>query len=46
MLAWQKRHYVSKEKARALNSGELEGRTVFGNFRSLKEYLGFLPDEE
>ena len=46
MLAWQKRHYVSKEKARALNSGELEGRIVFGDFRSLKEYLGFLPEEE
>lgn len=45
MLAQQKEHYLSKEKARHLSSGELGDRVVFGHFRNLREYLVFLPEQ-
>jgi len=45
MLAWQKEHYLSKDKARHLSSTDLEEKTVFGDFRGIKEYSSFLPVE-
>lgn len=43
MLARQKEVYVSREKVRSIDPGELTGRSVFGDFEDLKEYLDLLP---
>jgi len=46
MIALQKEHYLSKEKARGLSMNELEGRIVFGSFQSANEYVRFLSEEQ
>ncbi len=45
MLNWQREHYISKEKVRNMTKEELEGKIVFGEFQSLKEYLDLLKEE-
>lgn len=41
MLIWQKGKYISKEKAKKMRMEDLKDKDVFGEFRDLKEYLGF-----
>ncbi|MFU8795849.1 MAG: thiamine pyrophosphate-dependent enzyme, partial [Dehalococcoidia bacterium] len=46
MIAWQREHYLSKEKTRSLSSSQVAGKFVFGNFGSSSEYVKLLPEEQ
>ncbi len=45
MMLWQKEHYISKEKAKMLTPAKLKDKIIFGEFKSLTEYLDLVKVE-